>query len=184
MATRDPEAKREMILEGALEEFAEFGLAGARLSRLAKRAGVSAGLVYSFHESKEALFDAVYDLIVARAIGDVPLDPSNLPDYAGRLLDGIEDHPAMARFLGWYRLQGGRAGGGQVAADATSSKISEIAAAQKRGVLGSKEDPARILAVTVGVANMWQVFGDDVLQHLSREDRRAATVDAVRRYVS
>jgi AcrR family transcriptional regulator len=183
MSVRNPEAKREMILQGALEEFAEFGLAGARLGRLAKRAGVSAGLVYSFHESKEALFDAVYDSIVTRVVGDIRLDPANLPDYAGRLIDGIEEYPLIARFLGWYRLQGGQQGGGQVAADATAAKIAEIRAAQDDGRLPATDDPARILAVTVGVANMWQVMGDDLLQHMDRADRRAATVDVVARYL-
>ena len=48
MRTRDPETKRRLLLEAALEEFAAYGVAGARVDRLAKRAGISAGLVYSF----------------------------------------------------------------------------------------------------------------------------------------
>jgi AcrR family transcriptional regulator len=183
-ATRDPDAKREMILQGALAEFAEFGLGGARLSSLAKRAGVSAGLVYAFHESKEALFDAVYDAIVGRVVSDISMDTDDLPGYAGLLFDGLVENPEIARFLGWYRLQGGPVGGGEVANAATAEKVEQIRLAQAAGKLPSSHDPAQILAVTVGAANMWQVMGDDMLQLVDVASRRATTVETVRRFLS
>src|SRR5689334_280350 len=93
MRTRDPETKRRLLLEAALEEFADHGVAGARVDRLAKRAGISAGLVYSFYENKDALFEAVFDLIVEQTVSAVPIDADDLGEYAGRLCDAGLAHP-------------------------------------------------------------------------------------------
>ncbi|MEV0044891.1 TetR/AcrR family transcriptional regulator [Nocardia rhamnosiphila] len=79
--------------------FAEFGLAGARIDRPARRAGISAGLVYSFYEGKGELFDAVFDVIVEMTVATVPLDGDRLPEYAGQLYDAGLAHPEMMRFL-------------------------------------------------------------------------------------
>lgn len=43
-------------IEGALYYFAKYGLAGARISDLAKYLGISQGLLYRYYPSKEALF--------------------------------------------------------------------------------------------------------------------------------
>lgn len=50
---------RERILGGALEEFYQNGFTGTTMRTIAKRAGVPAGLIYSYYENKEALFDQV-----------------------------------------------------------------------------------------------------------------------------
>ena len=51
------EAKRQLILDAALDEFAERGFANARLEDVAARAGVAKGTVYLYVPSKEALFE-------------------------------------------------------------------------------------------------------------------------------
>lgn len=54
------EEVRDRLLTAATEVFYECGFADARLSDIAKRAGISTGLVYSyFIKNKEALFGAV-----------------------------------------------------------------------------------------------------------------------------
>lgn len=53
---RIKEEKKEKILMAALTVFAENGLAAARMSDIAKAAGVSYGLVYNYFPSKEQLF--------------------------------------------------------------------------------------------------------------------------------
>ena len=53
---RDPEARPQQILDAAFHEFAECGLAGARLDDIAKRAGVAKGTIYLYFPNKEALF--------------------------------------------------------------------------------------------------------------------------------
>src|SRR4051812_5704933 len=83
--TRDPEGKKQQLFDAALAEFTEFGVAGARVDRLAKRAGISPGLVYSFYKGKAELFDAVFDHIVELTVASVPIDADRLPEYAGQL---------------------------------------------------------------------------------------------------
>jgi AcrR family transcriptional regulator len=58
---RDAERSQKDILDAALAEFAEHGLGGARMDRIAERAGVNKRLIYYYFESKESLFLAVLE---------------------------------------------------------------------------------------------------------------------------
>ena len=53
---RDADRSQKDILDAALAAFAEFGLGGARMDRIAERAGVNKRLIYYYFESKESLF--------------------------------------------------------------------------------------------------------------------------------
>ena len=52
--------KREAILGAALELFVERGFWGTAVPEIAERAGVGAGTIYRYFESKEALVNAIY----------------------------------------------------------------------------------------------------------------------------
>ena len=52
--------KREAILAAALELFVERGFFGTAVPEIAERAGVGAGTIYRYFESKEALVNAIY----------------------------------------------------------------------------------------------------------------------------
>jgi len=66
----------ERILKAAIDEFVAHGLAGARVDRIATRAGVNKQLLYRHFGSKEGLFDAaVRDML--RRFNDIR---SALPD--------------------------------------------------------------------------------------------------------
>lgn len=54
---------REKLLAAARAEFAEHGIAGARVERIATQAGVNKERLYSNFGSKEKLFHAVSDPI-------------------------------------------------------------------------------------------------------------------------
>jgi AcrR family transcriptional regulator len=58
---RDPERNRGRILAAALEEFAHFGLGGARVDRIAARAGANKRMLYYYFGNKESLFLAVLE---------------------------------------------------------------------------------------------------------------------------
>lgn len=51
--------KRAIIMEAALEVFAEKSFLGASVSMITKKAGVSKGLLYSYFESKEDLLKQI-----------------------------------------------------------------------------------------------------------------------------
>jgi AcrR family transcriptional regulator len=183
MATRDPASKRRQLLEAALAEFAAHGIAGARVDRVARQAGVSAGLVYTYFESKEALFDAVFDLIVTTTVSQNPITPDDLPGYAGRLFDGYEAYPGVARLVTWYRLE--RAGAGPSFAAAVAGnrdKVDKIAQAQRDGRLPARCAAAELLALVLHIAAFWTAITPDfeaLVGRTSRAHRRALVVDTV-----
>jgi AcrR family transcriptional regulator len=58
---RDADRSQKDILGAALDEFAEHGLGGARMDRIAERAAVNKRLIYYYFENKESLFLAVLE---------------------------------------------------------------------------------------------------------------------------
>jgi AcrR family transcriptional regulator len=59
LATRDPEATKQRILDAALREFSDKGIAGARVDAIASRAGVSKQMLYYHFGSKDGLYREV-----------------------------------------------------------------------------------------------------------------------------
>jgi TetR/AcrR family transcriptional regulator len=60
---RNPAATRKKLLVAARREFADSGLAGARVDEIADRAGVNKQLVYHYFGDKDALYLAVLEWV-------------------------------------------------------------------------------------------------------------------------
>src|SRR5574338_194447 len=58
---RDADRSQGIILAAARHEFAQAGLGGARMDRIAERAGLNKRLIYYYFEDKEKLFQAVLE---------------------------------------------------------------------------------------------------------------------------
>lgn len=58
---RDAEATKTSILDAAEEEFAAYGLLGARTEAIAARTGVTKAMIYYYFQSKEQLYEAVLE---------------------------------------------------------------------------------------------------------------------------
>src|SRR5690242_4615269 len=58
---RDADRSQGTILAAARDEFAEYGLGGERMDRIAERAGLNKRLIYYYFEDKEKLFQAVLE---------------------------------------------------------------------------------------------------------------------------
>ncbi|MFH7029333.1 MAG: TetR/AcrR family transcriptional regulator [Heteroscytonema crispum UTEX LB 1556] len=58
-ASRDSQATQAEILDAAVEEFAQHGLANARIEAIASHTGVTKAMVYYYFNSKEGLYQAV-----------------------------------------------------------------------------------------------------------------------------
>lgn len=78
---RRKDARPSEILDAAMAEFALNGFAGARLTEVAQRAGISHGTIYNYFDSKEALFRALFR---ARLVDS--LDPASF----GTALAGLD----------------------------------------------------------------------------------------------
>ncbi|MDE2135259.1 MAG: TetR family transcriptional regulator [Alphaproteobacteria bacterium] len=57
----NPDATKQDILNTATEEFANYGLSGARVDRIAKRMRTSKRMIYYYFGSKEALYRTVLE---------------------------------------------------------------------------------------------------------------------------
>src|SRR5260370_1320656 len=58
---RDPQRTQDRILAAALAEFSAEGFAGARVARIARRAGVNKRMLYHYFGNKEDLFPGIFD---------------------------------------------------------------------------------------------------------------------------
>jgi len=65
---RRKEDRPQEITEAAFEAFAENGYAATRVEEVARRAGVSKGLMYLYFKTKEELFKAVVKSVVIRRV--------------------------------------------------------------------------------------------------------------------
>jgi AcrR family transcriptional regulator len=66
-------ARRDAILEAALDEFSAKGFASARLDDVAKRAGIAKGTIYLYFADKESLFQELIRAKMVPVVGSLEL---------------------------------------------------------------------------------------------------------------
>lgn len=67
MKKRDKEKTRQVILDTALDKFAEKGFNGASISQISKAAQVNQALIYYYFENKQAILDEILDSFINKA---------------------------------------------------------------------------------------------------------------------
>ncbi|TYB62305.1 TetR/AcrR family transcriptional regulator [Nonomuraea sp. PA05] len=105
--TYDAEATRQRIFEAATAEFAENGLAGARIDRIATAARANKQAIYLYFGGKEKLFGVVVRAKMDEICHTLTLDPRTLPEAVGQLYDWYHEHPELIRLLLWEALEAG-----------------------------------------------------------------------------
>lgn len=145
---------RERIFEAATAEFAAYGIAGARVDRIAANARANKMLIYHHFGNKEALFSAVVGWQMQKMYDEVPVTPDDLPGYAVRLFDFAMAHPALMRLMAWSGLEQ-RAPVPHEQVDGTAAKLAGVAQAQATQRVQSTDSPAFILGVIVAIASSW-----------------------------
>ncbi len=66
--TERADLTRARILEAAIRQFSEYGLAGARTEQIAEAAGVNKALLYYYFKSKDALYAAALESVADRVV--------------------------------------------------------------------------------------------------------------------
>ncbi|MFD7893782.1 TetR family transcriptional regulator [Streptomyces sp. NPDC059743] len=151
---RDSRTTKSSLLRAATDEFAAYGIAGARVDRIAAAAGYNKNLIYVHFGSKEQLFDAVYEAAVQEILEAAPFDADDLPGYAGALFDFHYAHPHLMRLSRWHSLE--RSGVLlPVAEKANSAKLRALAAAQGEGKVDAGLQPHLLLSLLVALAGTW-----------------------------
>jgi TetR/AcrR family transcriptional regulator len=112
---RDPERTRQEILEVATEEFADRGLAGARVDEIANRTRTTKRMIYYYFGSKELLYVAALERayedirIVEESIDVETLDPvTAIRRLAEATFDRHEANPNFSRLVSHENVQQAR----------------------------------------------------------------------------
>ncbi|MEV8637518.1 TetR family transcriptional regulator [Streptosporangium sp. NPDC051023] len=98
------EATRDALLTAARSEFAAYGIAGARVDRIAERAGVNKERIYGYFGSKEKLFDQVMESVLDEMAEVVAMPGDDPIDYVGKIHDFYLANPELTRLLMWESL--------------------------------------------------------------------------------
>jgi AcrR family transcriptional regulator len=157
-ATGNAEETKAKILDAAMAEFSAFGIAGARVERIARSVACNKNLLYIYFGSKENLFNTVLEQNLGRVYDELVFSPDDLPGYAGRIFDFGMEHPDLMRLLMWSVLEQ-PAGSLQVRKSSQEVKAAALAALQERGQVGNRFPPEFLLTVTMTVANAWSAAG-------------------------
>jgi AcrR family transcriptional regulator len=182
---RDAQATRARILAAATSEFAAFGIAGARVDRIAAAAQANKNMIYIYFGSKEQLFDAIFAAAIGQLLDTVPIDVNDLPGYAGALFDHADRHPQLTRLARWHGLERPTGLLPEAAVGGTLNKFEAIAAAQAAGAVGAHLPPDQLLAMVLSIATAWSAGSPEVVDPAPTAEltasRRAAVVWAVER---
>ncbi|WP_249359443.1 TetR/AcrR family transcriptional regulator [Nocardia cyriacigeorgica] len=107
-STKRGDATRRALLRAARDEFAEYGLAGARVDRIAEAAGVNKERIYGLFGSKDKLFDVILIDSLREFMDTVqPLADTEVGDYVAKLFDYHRDNPKLLRLMLWEALHRG-----------------------------------------------------------------------------
>ena len=183
------EATRERILVAAKKEFADRGLAGARINRIAADANASKERLYAYFPSKESLFVAVTEQLVADVAEDTELRGDDIPGYVGRLFDNYVRNPENARLHDWLGFSTAGTDGAEVVA--LKAKLDEIRRGQQAGHIDTSWEPAQLLIMLTEMTKSLACPRETALKLLNtnrrnntRAARRAAAIDAARRLIT
>ena len=186
----DVDTTRDRILTAATDEFAQYGIAGARIDRIARRAKTSKERLYAYFRSKQQLYRFVADRELAAMTEATRMDATDLPGYAGRVHDYFMANPDHLRLMHWNLLE-------VTEAEATGdpfresvrqtvrSGIEQLSQAQAAGHLDPAWDPIDIMVLVnqIALAWAWQPgvidLADGQVRNRSFAARRAAIVAAV-----
>jgi AcrR family transcriptional regulator len=163
MSVRDADATRQRLIDAAREEFAQYGIAGARVDRIAANANSNKAQIYHYFGSKDKLFDSVWESLVNQIADAVPLDVEDLPGFASHLADTYARHPELIRLISWQRLERGADPPHPHAVQDIRSRIRAIADAQTAGLVPKRFNAPVLFAVITHVAELWGTASPDVL---------------------
>jgi len=181
---RDGERSRQRLLDAATAEFAAFGIAGARVDRVAAAAQVNKAQMYGWYGSKDGLFDAVFARHLHRIVDVVPFTADDLPGYAVALYDSYLTDPELVRLASWYRLERVPTGQLLVAHPGHGDgKHDAIARAQAQGRIVDDVPPDEVYALLIALAGTWSpvsaTFTASLADSDAEHDRRRTALRAV-----
>lgn len=178
---------RDAILTAARVEFAQYGLAGARIDRIAKNSNASKDRLYVHFGDKESLFREIVVTDGAEFLLAVGLRPDAVAEFAGDIFDLAQNQPEHLRMITWAHLEGFWIVGPELDGDSPPHQaIAALRQAQAEGHVDSAWDPHELLVFLFGIGLAWARWPDPTTTTTDPEalaHRRAAVVEAATRII-
>ena len=180
----DGEATRARIMAAARTEFARYGLAGARVDRIASEAKASKERLYAYFGDKSSLFAAVLRDNLQETTAQIPKDASDLPGFVGAMFDHAVEKPEHLRMLDWARLEEEPNLLPRTPCGRPGPINEDIVIAQKQGVIDPSWDPDELMVLLFSLATAWAQSPETLFTgkpddtRKSRQQRRDAAVAA------
>ena len=196
---RDPVATRKKLLTAARREFADSGLAGARVDEIAARAGVNKQLVYHYFGDKDALYLAVLEWVYEEIRAqERKLNLEGLPPQQAikclieASFDHLAAHPDFIVLLNDENRGGARHVRGSRKLEAMHSPLVSMVSAilsegVRAGVFRKGINPVHLYISIAGLSYFYfsntptlsAIFGKDLSSPTARKARRKHVVDLV-----
>lgn len=200
---RNADRSQQAILDAAREEFALLGLAGARVDRIAARAGLNKRLIYYYFSSKDDLFLAVLESAYANIReAEKELHLLDLPpaDAVRRLMEFTWnyylEHPEFITLLNSANLHQARHLQKSKRVREMNSPVIQtlgdiLERGRKEGVFRGGVDPVHLYISIAGVAYFYlsnnytlsAIFGRDLMTRKARSERLSHMCDVILGYV-
>jgi AcrR family transcriptional regulator len=182
---------RDAILTAARAEFAQYGLAGSRIDRIAKAASASKERLYAHFGDKETLFRDVAATDGRRYFTAFAVRPDAVEEFVGDIFDLARSNPEHLRMLTWARLEGLPLDPADLIENgegpSPDQAISAIVEAQAAGHVDMNWEPTDLLAMLFGIGLAWVQFPDlarDAADDKVAAARRASAIAAARRVIA
>ena len=200
---RDADRSQAIILAAARDEFALYGLGGARMDRIAERAGLNKRLIYYYFEDKEKLFRAVLEQAYLhireeeRKLNLLNLTPA---DALRKLVEFTWtyylEHPEFLTLLNSANLHKARhLDASERVREMNSPLIATLGEilerGRKEGSFRGGVDPVQLYVSIAGLSYFYlsnnhtlsAIFGRDLMTAKARHERLAHMCDVILGYV-
>ena len=190
MAPRDAEATKARIFEAATAEFAAYGIAGARIDRIALHAQANKQLIYAYFGDKKQLFYRVLEKALTDVAASVSTDITEVDRWTDEHIDYYREHPELLRLLLWEALEVDLDDVPRSEARTAryQHKLTKIGEAQDQGLVRRDMPRPYVMMLLMALVHYPEavpqcralLFGDEY----DPDDMRAWTREAVRRVIA
>jgi AcrR family transcriptional regulator len=200
---RDADRSRQGLLAAARDEFAEHGLGGARVERIAERAALNKRLIYYYFENKDSLFSAVLEdtyLNIREAEKRLHLTDLTPADAVRKLTEFTWtyylEHPEFLTLLNSENLHRARHLDGSARVRELNSPLVQTLAeilerGRRDGSFRGGVDPVQLYISIAGLSYFYlsnnhtlsAIFGRNLMSPKARSERLSHICDVILGYV-
>jgi len=176
METND--TTEQKIVLAAIDEFLEEGLGGARMQKIADRAGINKALLHYYFRSKERLFEAIFSRIFGRFFSKLEdafqsgfTFEQTLQMVISRYMDMLLENPKIPLFIAREVSRGGAFIGKAIHAAQVNGKlkfpsafVGLIEEAKERGDIEFNFEAIHLIITVIG-ACVFSFIALPIVQH-------------------